>query len=137
MRGGCLCGAVRFVYDGPLGGDLGTVTVCFCAQCRRVQGLGCAVAPALADSFQLIEGRDTLVEYESSPGKKRAFCGACGSPIYSRHVERPRAIRLRLGALDTPPPDLKIEARIFADHAPEWTRFDAVPSFPELEPGRP
>lgn len=137
MRGGCLCGAVRFLYEGPIGGDLGAVTVCFCAQCRRSQGLGCAVAPALAEGFKLTQGMGVLIEYESSPGKKRAFCGACGSPIYSRHDERPKALRLRLGALDKLPPDLKIEARIFAEQAPEWTRFDSAPSFPGPEPKRP
>ena len=48
LTGGCLCSGVRYAYSGPLGGDLGTVTVCHCASCRRAQGYMAAVAPASA-----------------------------------------------------------------------------------------
>jgi hypothetical protein len=137
MRGGCLCGAIRFTYDGELGGTLGAVTVCFCAQCRRGQGLAAAVAPILASGFRVLKGADALVEYESSPGKKRAFCGACGAPIYSRRDQRPDLLRLRLGALDEDPKGLRIEAQIFTQSAPEWIKYESAPSYPGPEPGRP
>ncbi len=136
LRGGCLCGAVRFVYDGPLGGELGAVTVCFCGQCRRAQGLGAAVAPALSAGFSLISGDEALMEYESSPGKVRAFCRLCGAPLYSRRDASPALLRLRLGALDDAPLGLGIEAQIFTEGAPEWTSFGAAPRFGGLEPGR-
>jgi len=136
VRGGCLCGAVRFMYDGPLGGELGAVTVCFCRQCRKAQGLGAAVAPALAAGFTLTDGPEAVTEYESSPGKKRAFCRICGAPIYSRRDASPAFLRLRLGALDDAPPELCIEAQIFTEGAPDWTSFGATPRYPGIEPGR-
>ena len=33
--------------------------------------------------------RGTVQEFESSPGKWRAFCQNCGSPLYSRRAARP------------------------------------------------
>jgi len=136
VTGGCLCGAVRFIYDGPLGGDLGAVTVCFCSQCRKAQGLGAAAAPALTAGFALTSGAEVVIEYQSSPGKMRAFCGRCGAPLYSRRDASPAFLRLRLGALDDAPDGLCIEAQIFTDESPEWTSFGATPRYGGHEPGR-
>jgi hypothetical protein len=136
MFGGCLCGAVRYRYDGPLGGALGVVTLCHCSQCRKLQGYAAAAAPGLAAGFSVIAGVDQIREYESSPGKKRGFCGVCGAPLYSRRDAAPEAIRLRLGALDDPPADLRIEAHIYAADAPSWAPLDDAPRYAGEEPGR-
>ena len=136
VQGGCLCGAVRYAYDGEFGGALGAVTVCFCAQCRKAQGLGAAVVPASAGGFSLTAGAEALSEYESSSGKFRAFCRMCGSPLYSRRTARPDALRLRVGSLDAAPDGLAIDAQIFTASAPEWTSFDSAPRYPGSELGR-
>ena len=77
ITGGCLCGGVRFTYSGELGGSLGLVTLCHCSQCRKATGFAAAVAPARAAGFTITQGGDLVREYESSPGKLRAFCGVC------------------------------------------------------------
>ena len=136
MHGGCLCGAVRYRYEGSLGGELGAVTLCHCRQCRRAQGYAAAVAPAQAAGFSIIAGVDQVREYESSPGKKRAFCGLCGSPLYSRLDAAPNAIRLRIGSLDSPPAGLRIQAHIHAENLPAWAAPDDAPRYPGEEPGR-
>ena len=136
MFGGCLCGAVRYRYDGPLGGSLGAVTLCHCRQCRKAQGFAAAVAPALAARFAIVAGEQLIREYESSPGKKRGFCAVCGSPLYSRRDAAPEAIRLRLGALDNPPESLRIEAHIHTAGSPPWTGPDDAPRYPAQEPER-
>ena len=136
LAGGCLCGAVRFGYSGPLGAELGAVTVCHCAQCRRAQGYASAVAPALARGFEVGQGRGEIAEYESSLGKWRAFCKRCGSPLYSRRDAKPDELRLRLGALDAAPPGLKMDAHIFTAGAPAWSFGDDAPCYPQFEPGR-
>jgi len=136
MQGGCLCGRVRYLYEGPLGGRLGAVTLCHCAQCRKAQGYGAAVAPALAAGFSIVAGADQVREYESSPGKKRAFCGNCGSPLYSRRDGAPGAIRLRLGGLEDPPRTLRIEAHIHVQELPAWAEPDDAPRYAGEEPGR-
>ncbi len=136
LTGGCLCGAVRFTYTGPLGGELGAVTVCHCAQCRRAQGYAAAVAPALAQGFEIARGREEVAEYQSSPGKWRAFCKVCGAPLYSRRDAKPDDLRLRLGALDATPAGLKVDAHTFTADAPSWSFGDDAPRYPQLEPGR-
>ncbi len=137
ITGGCLCGGVRFTYSGELGGSLGLVTLCHCGQCRKVTGFAVAVVPARMAGFAITQGRDLVREYESSPGKFRAFCGVCGGPIYSRRASLPEALRLRLGVLDNPPADLKIQAHIFTEGAPAWANTDDAPRYPGEEPGRP
>ncbi len=137
MPGGCLCGGVRFVYSGELGGSLGAVTVCYCGACRKAHGFAAAVAPAEAAGFKILGGADLIREFESSPGKKRAFCAACGSPFYSRRDDHPKVLRLRLGALDAAPEGLKVQAQIHTGDRPAWagTVCDA-PAYPGAEPGR-
>ena len=136
MLGGCLCGAVRYDYEGALGGELGAVTLCHCTACRKAQGYAVAAAPALSAGFRLIAGAERVREYESSPGKKRGFCGVCGSPLYSRRDSAPATIRLRLGSLDDPPSELRIEAHIHMRDVPAWTEPDFAPRYPGEEPGR-
>ena len=137
VTGGCLCGGVRFTYSGELGGSLGLVTVCHCVQCRKVTGYAAGVVPARMSGFTITDGHDVIREYESSPGKLRAFCTRCGSPVYSRRVSLPDALRLRLGVLDNPPADLKIQAHIYAHDLPAWAEPDDAPRYPGVEPGRP
>ncbi|HEX4181629.1 MAG TPA: GFA family protein, partial [Caulobacteraceae bacterium] len=60
--GGCLCGAVRYRYEGPLGGELGAVTLCHCRSCRKAHGYAAAVAPALAAGFAISAGADQVRE---------------------------------------------------------------------------
>ncbi len=136
LEGGCLCGAVRYRYQGPLGGALGAVTVCHCSQCRKAHGFACAAAPALASGLQLTAGSDLVAEYASSPAKRRAFCSVCGSPLYSRRVDAPERLRLRVGSLDAAPALLRVQAHIFTEGEPAWAAADAAPRYPGLEPGR-
>jgi hypothetical protein len=136
LFGGCLCGGVRYRYGGVLGGALGAVTVCHCSQCRRAQGYASGVVPAAADGFVVTAGDDLIREYESSPGKKRAFCTLCGSPLYSRRDSQPEALRIRLGSLDHPPETLTVDAHIYTEGAPAWAGPDDAPRYLGLEPGR-
>jgi hypothetical protein len=133
-RGSCLCGTIRY----EIRGELGPITLCHCAQCRKAQGTAfAAVAPVRVADFTVVAGRDALTEYESSPGKRRAFCSRCGSPIYSRRDTLPDALRLRIGLLDTPI-DAKPVAHIFATSRAEWDEIhDDLPQYAGTEPGRP
>ena len=136
ITGACLCGGVRFTYAGPLGGELGAVTVCHCVQCRKAHGYAVGVVPVRAAGLAFTEGRALICEYQSSPGKHRAFCSVCGSPLYSRREAAPEALRLRLGLLDDPPASLTVEAHIFTALLPAWAEPDDAPRYPEFEPER-
>ena len=136
LTGGCLCGGVRYRYDGELGGTWGSVTQCHCGQCRKAQGGPASVAPASAAALTITTGEAVITEFESSPGKFRAFCGRCGSPLYSRRAELPDTVRLRLGAMDDPPPELRIEAHIFFDDCAPWEDSPNASRYPAAEPDR-
>ena len=136
ILGGCLCGDVRYRLDGAIGGASGAVTLCHCGQCRKAQGGPAAVGPAQSEALVFTAGKSLVREYESSPGKFRAFCKRCGSPLYSRRSAKSRDIRLRLGSLDEAPADLRIEAHIFFDERVTWEDNADAPRFPALEPDR-
>lgn len=98
-RGSCLCGRVRY----ELSREPGEFGYCHCTSCRKASGSAHAAnAPVDRDAFTLTAGDDVLREFESSPGKFRAFCSSCGSPIYARLTASPDTLRIRLGSLDTP-----------------------------------
>lgn len=99
IEGGCLCGGVRYSYDG----EIDQVSLCHCSQCRKAQGSAfAAVCPVDAARLRLLRGAELLREYRATPGKARVFCSRCGSPIYSARDNRPDVKRLRLGTVDTP-----------------------------------
>jgi hypothetical protein len=132
-EGSCLCGGIRFTLDA----ELGTILMCHCAQCRKASGTAFAAnTPVAEERFTLRAGAELIREYESSPGKVRAFCARCGSPIYSKTVKLPGVLRLRLGSFDTPlgrEPD----CHIFAASKADWYEIrDALPQFAESPPRR-
>lgn len=133
IEGSCLCGAVHYKYSG----DFGTITVCHCSDCRKAQGsVSVVAAPADATQLRFTRGQELIHEYESSPGKKRAFCSRCGAPLYSRKDDLPGVLRLRMGTVDTPT-DAKPVAHIFAANLPPWAAMDdALPRYERHEPGR-
>lgn len=99
IEGSCLCGGVRFRYDG----EIEEISLCHCSQCRKAHGAPyAAVGPVATERLQFLAGAGLLREYRSSPNKVRVFCSACGSPIFSARDDVPGVRRLRLGAVDTP-----------------------------------
>jgi hypothetical protein len=100
-------------------------------QCRKASGSAFAAnAPARAKYFQLLVGEELLAEYESSPGKFRAFCSRCGSPIFSRSVREPDIRRIRLGTLDTDPERRPLAHFWVSEQAPWYEIHDKLPRYP-------
>ena len=98
-HGSCLCGGIRFTIQGPLA----AIQVCHCSQCRQAQGGPVATnIPVEASALAFSQGQDLLQRYESSPGKVRAFCKVCGSPVYSQRDALPSILRIRAGLLQEP-----------------------------------
>lgn len=128
FTGSCLCRSVRFEIDG----ELGAIQLCHCAQCRKAQGTPFAAnTPVNAASFKLQAGAELLQHFESSPGKERAFCSRCGSPVYSRRTALPDVLRIRAGLLDQPLPVKPAWHAFVADKANWWTiQDDDIPRFP-------
>jgi hypothetical protein len=99
--------------------------------CRRASGTAFAAnAPVRAKYLEWLAGREAIAEYESSPGKLRAFCSKCGSPIYSRRVAVPEEFRIRLGSLDGDPGRRSFGHFCVADKATWFDITDDLPQYP-------
>jgi len=124
----CLCGGVTF----RITGELQPIQVCHCVQCRKAQGAPLATnIPIARADFHLDSGAELLTEYESSPGKKRAFCSRCGSPIYSRRDAQPDALRIRAGLINEALAVRPVAHFYTAHQANWWTIADDLPQFPQ------
>ena len=98
VEGSCLCGSIRYSIDGELS-DFG---YCHCTSCRKASGSAHAANAGVDRSrLHIVDPAGSLKEYESTPGKLRAFCSNCGSPIYAYLSATPQLVRIRLGSLDT------------------------------------
>lgn len=99
-EGGCLCGSVRYYFEGdPL-----VVAICHCRHCQRQSGAPFSVVMGVAEAMLHRQGetrtyRDTG---DSGEGVDRVFCPACGSPILSRINAMPGVTFLKAGTLDEP-----------------------------------
>jgi hypothetical protein len=72
-----------------------------------------------------------LREYESSPGKFRAFCSNCGSPLYAYLAETSDVVRIRLGTLDSPFTK-QAKAHTFVGEKASWeVIYGDIPQFEE------
>lgn len=116
----CLCAGVRFRITEALA----PIQVCHCGQCRKAQGSAFAAnIPVSGAAFVLDSGAELLREFESSPGKKRAFCSRCGSPVYSRRDSAPGVLRVRAGLIDAPL-GVSIAAHYCVDSKADWWPVD-------------
>lgn len=101
VTGGCLCGGVRFTYDG----EIGPAGYCHCTDCRRCTGGAYTLSARLLTSgFEVHSG--SLGSFtktgESGMPLTRHFCSSCGSPIYTSSEHRPEFIHVKAGVLDDP-----------------------------------
>lgn len=130
LTGQCLCGGIQFAYSGPLG----PISLCHCSQCRRVHGSAfSASAPVQRVHFELSSGQALIREFESRPGKYRAFCGECGTALYSRVDAIPGILRLRVGVLNEPLGKAPA-AHVFVGSKADWYAItDDTPQYEKLE----
>src|SRR5262245_42292544 len=99
LRGGCLCGGIRYDIVGPVGVAL----YCRCSMCRKFHGTASRARLSLPkSSFRFVQGEDLLTSYRSSEDTIKRFCRIRGSPMVnsSERVRRPRLPRVRANADD-------------------------------------
>ncbi len=124
--GSCLCGGIAFEVRGPLA----PIQVCHCQQCRKAQGAPFATnTPVEEAAFELLSGRELITEYQSSPGKVRAFCGRCGSPVYSRKTDLPGVLRIRAGLFNEPLETRPVFHAYAGSKANWWPILDDLPCY--------
>ena len=99
--GGCACGAIRYACAGApryMGN-------CHCRDCQ--QATGSAYLPAVMvkeNEFSLLSGEPIWFERPSDRGHpmRRAFCPACGSPLFLVNGANKAVRVLYAGSLDDP-----------------------------------
>ena len=124
--GSCLCGSIRY----HIAGDLGAFGYCHCRSCRKASGSAHAATAGVERSrLRLSDPQGYLQEFESSPGKLRAFCRNCGSPLYAYLTSTPEVVRVRLGSLDTPFHERAKAHTFVADKAPWDVIEGTLPQF--------
>ena len=130
VDGGCACGAIKVEAEA----DPEKTQVCHCTDCQTATGTAFRVSVAVPGATLKLTGTPAIyVKTTADSGKPRvqAFCGTCGSPIYSTTPGdgvQP-SYTLRVGILR--------QRDQFAPHKQIWwrsardwvTQLDGVPRF--------
>ncbi len=132
LTGGCLCGAIRYRYEGAPGAAFN----CHCSICRRSAG-----APFLAwmtlNSAELTFDKGAPRYRHSSENGRRGFCPDCGTPLFFVFDDEPELIYSTVGSHDRPnqtPPGVDLYER---DRVPWVLRDPALDRFDEMPPDWP
>ncbi len=132
LRGGCLCGAVRY----EIRGSESRFWHCHCSRCRKSSGAGHASNILLKpESAEWTAGKEKLKVFKVPDARHFAvvFCSECGSPLPRVAPDMSIAV-VPAGTLDEDP-GLRPEARIFQGSRAEWSCDDSeVPGY-ETYPG--
>lgn len=99
VHGSCHCGQIQFTA--AVEPEL--TSVCHCQDCQKLTGTAFRVSvPALPNSFALVQGEPRVYVKVADSGSRRAqaFCGHCGSPLYTYDADQASTVGLRVGVLD-------------------------------------
>ena len=131
--GGCACGAIRYdVVGEPI-----AMNDCQCRQCQRDSGTGHASYLTFAGAQVALEGAPSAWDFTGDGGtvKRRAFCPACGTPVYMTFPASPEVFVIRAGSLDDPS-QYKPLTVFWTETGQPWDHLDPVAiRFERMPPG--
>ncbi len=130
VRGGCLCGGVRFEADA-----IEILTNCHCAMCRKAHGAAYGTfANAYRSKFRLTAGEQLIQDYRSSEHNVRRFCRVCGSSVPYGDAEAETVV-IPAGLLDDDP-GVRPCLHMFTGSKAPWHEIDdTLPHFEAWVPG--
>lgn len=127
IRGGCLCGSVRY----EVRGSVGRVSHCHCAMCRKAHGAAFATYGRVKmEEFVMVSGESDVGRYQSSARATRTFCKKCGSTLQFIVTAQPEIFGLALGTLDDDP-GVRPSKHIFVGSKAPW--FEITDDLPQHE----
>jgi hypothetical protein len=129
----CGCGAIRFAVTGRIT----EAGYCHCTRCRRRTGTAAAISATVEKGgVEFLAGEDQVRYWRPPGGWAKAFCGTCGSALYSEHPQDPEIKSVRLGTFDADP-GVRPSYRQFVRYAAWWEPIpdDGLPRYEERRPG--
>lgn len=129
IKGGCLCGRVRYEVSGPLSDS----SHCHCSMCRRQHGAAFATYAQLnPGDFKWTSGADLVKVFETSADAGWCFCSECGSSLAG--TDHGKITAITLGTVEGDP-GIQPESHIFAGSRARWDEInDDLPQFDEWPP---
>ncbi len=132
IRGGCLCGAVR--YEASAEPEF--MGNCYCADCRKASGSGFIPFMSFRAGAVRFSGDCATFKSKSASGgdAARNFCPVCGGLVFGGEVGKDDSFTIYAGSLDDPTlfrPAIAIFVRdrpAWAILPPDLTAFDALPT---------
>jgi len=130
IKGGCLCGGVRFEID-----EARLLTYCHCSNCRKLSGAHVASYVHVdADKFRLVAGEDLIQTFQSAPGSFRNFCRVCSSTVPGKAAYL-TTVSVPAGLLDDDP-GVRPKLHVFVRSKVPWIEIDdGLPQHETWVPG--
>lgn len=122
LAGGCLCGAVRYSFEG----EVGAAGYCHCADCRRISGSAFGISvPVASAGFTITRGTPKAYTKPGDSGRlvTRYFCPDCGAPIYTQPPLHPDRVYIKAGSLDDPSA-VKPNRQAWTASKVDWAEID-------------
>jgi len=127
IRGGCLCGGVRY----EISGELREMCFCHCQMCRRIHGTPFACYAAVdPKNRRYTQGEELIARYQSSAEGVRSFCSRCGSKFDFQSTKTPNEVWIAAGTFDGDP-GIRSTSHIFVHSKAPWFEItDDLKQFP-------
>jgi hypothetical protein len=117
-KGGCLCGAVRYV----LKSEPQTAAICHCTHCQKQSGSLFSFNLFVSEADYEQKGRTLVYEDRGDSGHPsyRHFCGRCGSPVITKCSTMAGQVIVKAGTLDSLEGVQPPQTEIYTDRAAKW-----------------
>ena len=130
LSGSCLCGSVRYT----IAAAVRFAEHCHCSMCRKAHGAAFSTNAAVPTESLVIQGREHLTGYASSPRRLKQFCSTCGSQLFIRRLNAPELTVVTLGTLDDDP-GVRPSRHVFVGSKAAWhdpqAQLPLFESYPE------
>lgn len=128
-KGGCLCGAVRYV----LKAEPRATAICHCTHCQKQTGSLFSFNLVMRETDYEQQGETAVYADKGDSGNPvyRHFCKSCGSPIFAKIALAPGKVVVKAGTLDSME-GLRAKTEIYTDHAVSWIApIEGATRFPQ------
>ena len=130
-----MCGKIRYEYNGATG----NLVHCHCSRCRKWHGAAFRSRMVVnADGYKLIQGKEYLAQYQSTPNVIKTFCKNCGSSLATIYSLRDNLLGLPIAGCEGEL-DRYREFHIFVGSKAQWwqitddaVQYENLPDNPEI-----